>query len=374
MQNHTGHLSRALDGLGIRQTVITSRPPTTPALAPLGSNGRVIRLGLPISACRQCYSVFAWHRMPGLVAGADLVHAHLGEDLAIVPLAMRAARLSRAPVVLTVHCSLRHTLRVSSPRSLILKTLGGMLETHGVKRAAAVITLTERLRRELSHPNIHVIPSGVGPEFSTKAEDAGFGLPADLPRPRIAYVGRMHTQKGVDTLLRAFALLSATAPGYLVIVGDGPERARLHQLAARLGIGHRTRFLGFLPHERIPAVLRDVDILVLPSRYEELGSVLLEAMSAQVPIVASATGGIPELIRHRHNGLLVPPGSPSALATAVRELMADPPLAATLAVRAHQQARAYTWETLVHRVLDVYRSVLPTPAAGMAEQSVPADE
>jgi glycogen synthase len=369
MQNHTAHLSRALDGLGIRQTIITSRPPTAPPVASLGRYGRVIRLGLPISTCRQCYSLSAWRLMPGLAADADLVHAHLGEDLAIVPLAVRAARLARAPIVLTVHCSLRHTLRVNGPRSLILKTLGGALEAYGVDRAAAVITLTERLRRELSHANVHVIPSGIGAEFSADPAQFGPGLPAHLPHPRIAFVGRLHAQKGVDTLLRGFALLSTATPGHLVIVGDGPERSRLRALADRLGIGHRTRFLGFVPHERIPAVLRDVDVLVLPSRYEELGSVLLEAMYAQVPVVASATGGIPELIRHRHSGLLVQPGSLSALAAAVRELVTDPALAAALADNAHQRVRAQTWDALVHRVLDVYRSVRP---GTRAEDSAPA--
>ncbi|WP_433212646.1 glycosyltransferase [Microtetraspora malaysiensis] len=366
MQNHTGHLSRALDALGIAQTVITSRPPTAPAVAPLGRHGRVIRLGLPIGVFRQCYSLYAWWRLPCLAPGADVIHAHLGEDLAIVPLALRAARLSGAPIVLTVHCSLRHTLRVTGPRSLLLKTLGGALEGYGVDRAAAVIALTDRLRRELARPDVHVIPSGVGGEFRADPADLGPGLPAGLPRPRIAYVGRLHPQKGVDTLLRGFALFSAAAPGHLVLVGDGPERARLRRLAARLGVERRTLFLGFLPHERIPAVLRDVDVLVLPSRYEELGSVLVEAMYSGVPVVASATGGVPELVRHRESGLLVPPGSPYAIAEALRELTAHPALAAALASRARRQAAELTWDTLVHRVVDVYRSVLARRRRGRA--------
>jgi glycogen(starch) synthase len=363
MQNHTAQLSRGLDRLGVRQTVVTTRPPTAPAEASLGQHGRVLRLGLPLPVCRQFYGPSAWRLLPHLTHDADLVHAHLGEDIAIVPLALRAAAYASAPLVVTVHCSLRHTLRVSGPRSVLLRTLGGALERYGLGRATAVITLTERLRRALPHENVHVIPSGIGAEFA--AEPPGPGLLSGVPRPRIGYVGRLHDQKGVDILLRGFALLTA---GYLVIVGDGPERTRLERLAARLGIADRTRFFGFVPHERIPAVLRDIDVLVLPSRYEELGSVLLEAMYARVPIVASHVGGIPELIEHRRSGLLVPSASPPLLAAAVRELIATPGFAAGLAARAHERVRDQTWDRLADRVLEVYHSVLPAHSLSFARE------
>jgi glycosyltransferase involved in cell wall biosynthesis len=361
MQNHTGQLSRALDRLGVRQTVVTTRPPTAPAESPLGQHGRVVRLGLPIPACRQFYGLAAWRRLPRLANDVDLVHAHLGEDLAIMPLAVRAALRAVAPLVVTIHCSLRYTLPVTDPHSLLLKTLGGALEWYGTGRAAAIITLTERLRRVLPGDNVHVVPSGIGVEFT--AEPDGAGLPADVPRPRIGYVGRLHEQKGVGTLLCGFALLAGDTAAHLVIVGNGPDGPRLRRLAARLGIADRTRFLGFVPHSRMPAVLRDLDVLVLPSRYEELGSVLLEAMYAGVPIVASEVGGIPELIVHRRNGLLIPPSSPIRLAAAVRELIAGPEPAAALAARAHERVREQTWDKLVYQVLDVYRSVLPAVSA-----------
>jgi glycosyltransferase involved in cell wall biosynthesis len=363
MQNHTAQLSRGLDRLGVRQTVVTTRPPTAPAEESLGRHGRVLRLGLPLPVCRQFYGPAAWRLLPRLTHDADLVHAHLGEDIAIIPLALRAAAYARAPLVVTVHCSLRHTLRVSGPRSVLLRTLGGALEGYGLGRAAAVITLTERLRRVLPHENVHVIPSGIGAEFV--AEPSGPGLLTGVPRPRIGYVGRLHDQKGVDTLLRGFALLTA---GYLVIVGDGPERTRLERLAVRLGIADRTRFFGFVPHERIPAVLRDIDVLVLPSRYEELGSALLEAMYARVPIVASDVGGIPELIEHRRSGLLVPPAAPALLAAAVRELITAPGFAAGLAARAHERVRDQTWDRLADRVLEVYHSVLPVHSSPLARE------
>jgi glycogen(starch) synthase len=366
MQNHTAQLSRALDRLGVRQTVVTTRPLTASATSPLGEHGQVIRLGLPIRLCRQFYGLSAWRRLRHLTEDADLVHAHVGEDLAMLPLALRAAALAAAPLVVTVHCSLRHTLQVDGPRSLLLKTFGGTLEAYGLGRAAAVITLTDRLRRALPGHNVHVVPSGIGGEFTGECGTgtAATGLPEDVPGPRIGYVGRLHKQKDVDALLQGFALLTSAAAGHLVIVGDGPERVRLRRLAARLRIADRTHFVGFVPHARIPAVLRDLDVLVLPSRYEELGSVLLEAMYAQVPIVASGVGGVPELIEHRHSGLLVPPASPPLLAAAIHELLIDPKRAEAMAGRAHERVREQTWDKLVHRVLEVYRSV--TPASSLA--------
>ncbi|OLT11933.1 hypothetical protein BJF79_23220 [Actinomadura sp. CNU-125] len=84
MQNHAAQLSRALDGLGVRQTVVTTRPPDAPAIARLGRHGRVVRLGLPVAVLRQGYAAAAWLRAPGLADGADLVHAHLGEDPAVL--------------------------------------------------------------------------------------------------------------------------------------------------------------------------------------------------------------------------------------------------------------------------------------------------
>ena len=100
-------------------------------------------------------------------------------------------------------------------------------------------------------------------------------------------------------------------------MGDGPARKALERRARRLGAGDRVRFLGYFAHERAPAALAHADLLVLPSLYEELGTVLLKAMHAGLPIVASKTGGIPDVVEYGVNGLHVPPGHPEALARAI---------------------------------------------------------
>ena len=358
MQNHTAELTRALDRRGVVQTVVTTRPPTAPHFQRLGGNARVIRLGLPVRRFRQLYGPQAAIVAPVLASRADLVHVHLGEDLAVLPVGAAAARLHRLPLVLTVHTSLRHTLAVSDLRSAVLKTFGGPIERWGERSAEAVVVITPRLCRLLlsdgvDEDRVHVIPPGVNPSlFDGPFEDpfAGVG------RPRVLFVGRLAPQKGVRTLVAAAGLLEDPSVQVL-LVGDGPERPALEREAERIGLGYRLHFLGFVAHDRLPAVLAHADLLVLPSLYEELGTVLLEAMQAGLPIVASKTGGIPDVIEDGVNGMLVPPGEPELLARAIDRLLADRDLAYRLSEGARERGKDYDWEVLAERVLAAYRGV-----------------
>jgi glycogen(starch) synthase len=363
MQTHTGELTRALDALGVTQTVVTTRPPGTPRTAAFGGHAEVIRLGVPVRWCRQFYAVPAARLLPRLAASADLVHAHLGEDLAVVPLALSATARRRLPLVLTVHTSVRYTLTVRDLRSALLKTVGGWWEDRGERRAARVIALTPRLAALLAAHGIppdrvRVIPSGVRPALFA-APDGADPL-AGLPRPRVVFLGRLHVQKNVDLLLVAAARLRC--PAHVVLVGDGPERARLEQLRDRLGLRGRVTFLGFLAHDRVPALLRSADVLCLPSRYEELGTALLEALHCGVPVVATRTGGIPGVITDGVDGLLTEPGDAAGVATALDRLLSDPDLRRRLGECGRLRAAGYRWDRLAAQVLGVYRSALtPRP-------------
>jgi glycogen synthase len=358
MQNHTAELTRALDRRGVVQTVLTTRPPTAPYFQRFGEHTRVIRVGLPLRRFRQLYALQATIIAPILALRADVVHVHLGEDLAVLPVGATAARLHHLPLVLTIHMSLRHTLAVSDLRSSVFKTLGGPIERWGEHSAEAVLVITPRLHRLLlsegvEEDRLHLIPPGVNPSlFEGPFEDPFSGV----GRPRILLVGRLAPQKGVSTLVEAAGLLKDPS-AQVLLVGDGPERPKLEREAKRIGVGDRVRFLGFFAHDRLPAVLAHADLLVLPSLYEELGTVLLEAMQAALPIVASRTGGIPDVIEDGINGLLVPPGEPEALAHAINHLLADRDLARRLSEGARERAKDYDWEVLAERVLRVYQDV-----------------
>lgn len=288
----------------------------------------------------------------------DLVHAHLGEDLAVVPLALLAAGWHRRPLVLTVHTSVRHTLVGGGLRGWVLKGVGGWWEAVGERRADAVIALTPRLAGLLAgvgvpERRVHVIPSGVSDGLF---DGAGRAAPKDLPpRPRVLFLGRLHNQKGVDVLVRALVAM----PGvHLVVAGDGPERRALHRLVERLGLTDRVRFLGFVPRTEVPGLLASADVLALPSRYEEMGTAVLEGFRAGVPVVAADTGGVSSMVSDGVTGLLVPPGQPAALGAALQRVLRDQALARRLVTQGRQRSRDYSWETLADRVLDVYRQVL----------------
>jgi 2-deoxystreptamine N-acetyl-D-glucosaminyltransferase/2-deoxystreptamine glucosyltransferase len=364
MQNHAATLTRCLDARGVRQTVVTARLAGPAGTTPLGVAARVHRTGLPLPRLRQLWALSGLPAVlrAGQRAPVDVVHAHQGEDLATLPLARLAARVHRCPLVVTVHCSVGHTLAGRGARIRVLRALGGWIERGTLRRADAVVVLTGRTAAALRDDGVpadrlSTVPSGFDPAlFAVPAADV---LPG-VARPRIGYVGRLAPQKRADTLVRAFGRMRERAS--LVVVGDGPDRALVERLAAESPAADRITLAGFVEHARVPAVLASLDVLVLPSAYEEMGSVLTEAMAAGLPVVASDVGGIPEVVRHGVSGLLVPPGDVGALAAALDRVTADDVLRARLAAGARARSAEYGWPALSARVAAVYDRVLGTAA------------
>ena len=189
-----------------------------------------------------------------------------------------------------------------------------------VKRALFVNSISYFCRSQtmmLSEPEywqkIRVVHCGVDVSmFETKRHKG--------PGQRLLFVGRLVPAKGVLFLLET---ISRVDGAILDIAGDGPQRRFLERQAASLGIGNRVRFLGYQSQGQVRELLRQVDVFVMASFAEGLPVVLIEAMAAGVPVVATRIAGIPELVDDGQNGLLVPPGHPTMAAAAVRQLLED---------------------------------------------------
>lgn len=158
-------------------------------------------------------------------------------------------------------------------------------------------------------------------------DPAPAGLPDAAPPgpPVLLSGGRMVAEKGLDVAVRALALLPAGAEGpRLLLAGEGPERGRLEALADSLGVADRTRFEGWVAPERMRELVAAATVVVVPSRAEPFGLVALEGSAGARPVVASAVGGLGEVVQDGVTGTLVAPDDPPALAAAIGELLAAP--------------------------------------------------
>jgi glycosyltransferase involved in cell wall biosynthesis len=174
---------------------------------------------------------------------------------------------------------------------------------------------------------------------------------------RCLAVARLIERKGLGDLIRAFALLER-GRFRLEIAGAGADEQVLRNLAAQHGMTDEIRFLGSLGREAVAQRYREADLFTLPSTAEAFGNVFAEALASGLPIVGSSVGGIPELVEHGSNGLLVPPGDPAALARAIRYLADDPELRATMSARNRGKAEAtLEWPNATQRYLAIYEAV-----------------
>ena len=229
------------------------------------------------------------------------------------------------------------------------------------KRAAGIVAVSEALRARLialgiEASRIEVLRNGVDLELFAPGDRAAArqAVGLDVDGTVVLSVGQLIPRKGHDLAMRAVARLPEAT---LVIVGEGPKADGLRRLARRLGSAERIRFLGAIPQERLATIYNAADVLVLASTREGYPNVLLEALACGTPVVATAVGGVPEVVRDSVAGRLVEERSPEALAGAIRDLLADPP--ARAATRAY--AERFGWGPTTAGQLRLFKSVLDRP-------------
>jgi glycosyltransferase involved in cell wall biosynthesis len=234
----------------------------------------------------------------------------------------------------------------------------------GRPAADLVVANSHWLARRLAADGVEtdsVIWNGV-PERPARPPLAG--------EPTVSFAGRMFSKKGVDVLLRAMARIPG---GRLVIAGDGPERRSLERLASELGLSSRAVFLGHLTHEALEEELASAWVHAVPSVWEEpFGITAAEALMRGTAVVASAAGGVSELVDEGRTGLLAPPGDDEALAKSLARILDDRELAERFGAEGRRFALAeLTDERFLDRVEALYESLLATEVS-VQESPAPA--
>jgi N-acetyl-alpha-D-glucosaminyl L-malate synthase BshA len=274
----------------------------------------------------------------GIFRNFDIIHAHYTVPQGFLGLLLKYFK--RRPLVITVHGSDITVLSKNPAARPILRFV--------LKNADRVVAVSNFLKEEIKklgvpQEKIEVIYGGV-----TISED---GKEFDAAGRVITFVGSLVPQKGVDTLIESFKDIKTEGTS-LIIVGDGPERKRLEALAE--GIGD-IQFLG--RRKGIKNILTKSDVLVLPSKEEGFGLVLLEAMVLGTPVIATNVGGIPEIVEEGVSGILVEKDNPKQLAVAIDRVLGDEELGKTLVENGREKAKKFTWEMMCGEIDELYESI-----------------
>src|SRR5271166_360131 len=309
---------------------------------------------LSYTGVHRLYSPRQIPALTKLIEGYDIVHVHLFPAQLWAVLA--AARLSRrTPLVTTEHNT--WNLR----RKWWFHPVDQWMYPHYERIACISEATAENLVRWCPGVGrkITVIPNGIPLDAFENAQPTTLSdVPGDVMR--LVFVGRCDIQKDHATLLRA---ITAVPDTHLLLVGDGPLRPRLEQMAAALGIRDRVTFLGW--RGDVAAVLKASDIYVHSTHSDGFGIAACEAMAAGLPVVASDVPGLAQLVTGA--GILFPAGDDKALARELNALIQSPRRRREMSVAGRQRARQFSIENTVDGCIRMYESVLQIGTAQAAE-------
>jgi phosphatidylinositol alpha-mannosyltransferase len=341
---HVRELSEHLRGRGHHTIVLAPSRKPEPGVSVTGRPIRIPYQGTvaPISFSPGSY------RMVGEALrsfGPDVVHAH---EPFVPSTSMFATLRARVPVVATFHAHAERSglLTLAAP---VLRPVWKRLRVRMAVSEAAAGFVSARFG-----DGIRIVPNGCDVETFARAAPAEH-LP---PGRRLLWVGRLDPQKGFPVAVEAFAEL---APEFedliLVVAGDGRDRDAVARL--RPDVQARVVMLGSVPHERLPRYHAAAHVFVAPALGQEsFGMVLVEAMAAGLPVVASDIAGYREVLRDDMEGILVPPGRPQLLASGIRRVLTDPVLAERLGREGSARAERYRWSVVVDQIESAYRDAL----------------
>ena len=346
VQVHVRQLARRLQHRG-HDVLILAPARGAPREAFVVAVGRPVRVPYNGSIAPIC----PWPSSARRVARAldefrpDVVHVH--EPL-VPGTGMFATRKRGAPVVATFHAYADRAIMLSLMAPLLRPVWRRLSARIAVSEAAASF-----VARRFHSDRVRVIPNGVETEQFARAE------PARLPRGRkVLFVNRLDPRKGFAIMVDAFRSLATSHQDLvLVVAGDGPDRGALRRLPPP--IRGRVVMLGNVPHDRLPSFHAACDVFCAPATgRESFGIVLVEALAAGLPVVASDIPGYREVVRDGVDGLLTSPRDSRAVAAAVARILEDADLSKRLSEAGRETANRYSWDTVAGEIEAVYLEVV----------------
>lgn len=331
-----------------------------PSSKPLGPESHHVRvigesvIGLPASGsiANVCLSYDLGPRVKRLLSREqyDIVHIH-EPFMPLLP--FQFVRYANCPVVATFHATRDGGSRVYAYTKFLIKPYWG-----GVAGRVCVSRASLRMISRYFADRYRIIPNGIDyPFFASEAPP----IPELMDHKRnILFVGRQEKRKGLPYLLEAYRKLKPEMPDTrLVIVGpDGGIRAACMRYVEQHQI-QDVNFVGLVPYEDLPRYYRSADVFCAPNTgHESFGIILLEAMAAGAPIVASDISGFRDVLDHGKHGLLVPPKDSDALASAIKNVLSDRDASEAMAAAGPAHARQFSWDEVSSQVLAYYEETL----------------
>lgn len=350
LESHVHFLCRALAKAGHEVHVVTSRSiPDTPKHETM-DGVEVWRTFFPgkHTVGWLTHALASIPRSKEIAAGADVLHAQAFQS--IPPL--HAARPSNAvPLVATWHTS--HFLRLAK-RPAWARILGRLVRTADANLAASeeIAGVAESLAPGVS---VEAVTNGVETEIfrpvapTLEAPEGG--------RRRLVVPRRLFEKNGVEYFVRALPLIAEQHDVEALLLGDGPERAKLEGIAASLGVSDRIRFMGARPHSEMAGLLRSAELAVFPSLMEATSVAALECMACEIPVAASRVGGLPEIVDDTV-GALFEPADPEDLARCVSELLEKNDLTRLGTTARRRVVDQWSNERLARRHLEIYEGLI----------------
>ncbi len=310
---------------------------------------------------------------PGIVpailsSDADILHAHSYGYFHVNACAL-ARRLKKRPFVITPHYHPVWSMWGGAKRKKLRRVYDGLIAKPVMDAADAVIGVSRHEMETLKdvwhdEKKIHVIPNGIDlskftpiPSGERFRKENGIAENEKL----VLFAGRLATNKGLEFLIEASPDIAREHPDvrFAIVGEDQGLLEKLKERSSKLGTGKRFIFPGHVPEESLRSAFAACDVFVLPSEYEAFGIVLLEANACMKPCVATRVGGVPEVIEHGKNGMLVDYADSIGLGNAICELLSDDGKSKRMGERGRARvAELFTWEKVARQIEALYNKLL----------------